>query len=293
MIEDRMASTTAEPQLAKMDYEVVRNLGTGAGSTILLIRDKATGRRYALKVVRRQGPDDDIYINQAMVEWNVARMLDHPNILKVLDCRVKKSWFKTTGVELLMEYVDGVMLDDLARLPIPKLVAFFRRVADAMAHMHRRGVYHGDLKPGNLMITRDGQVKVIDFGTAWIKGQDKNRVQGTPYYMAPEQAQRKVVDEKTDLYNFGATMYRMFTGEYANLGIPGLDNGRVNRARMKTPASMVSDLPVPLSELIMDCIASNPDRRPSGMAEVRERLDEIAAELGPKADNPFDTDAPD
>ncbi|QDV38135.1 serine/threonine-protein kinase [Tautonia plasticadhaerens] len=288
-----MASTTAAPKLAKMDYEVVRSLGTGAGSTILLVRDKATGRKYALKVVRRQGPDDDIYVNQAMVEWDVARMLNHPNIVRVLDFRVKKSWFKTTGVELLLEYVDGVMLDDLlAKLPVPRLVAFFRRVADAMAHMHRRGVYHGDLKPGNLMITRDGQVKVIDFGTAWIRGEDKGRVQGTPYYMAPEQAQRKVVDEKTDVYNFGATMYRMFTGEYANLGIPGLDNGRANRARMKSPASMVPDLPKSLSDLIMDCIAPKPDRRPSGMQEVRERLDEIAAELGPKADDPFGTDAP-
>lgn len=288
-----MSSTTTAPRLAKMDYEVVRSLGTGAGSTILLVRDKATGRKYALKVVRRQGPDDDIYVNQAIVEWDVARMLSHPNIVKVFDCRVKKKWFKTAGVELLMEYVDGVMLDDLSKLPIPKLVAFFRRVADAMAHMHRRGVYHGDLKPGNLMITRDGQVKVIDFGTAWIRGEDKGRVQGTPYYMAPEQAQRKVVDEKTDLYNFGATMYRMFTGEYANLGIPGLENGRLNRARMKSPASMVPGLPKSLSDLIMDCIAPNPDRRPTNMAEVRERLDEIAAGLGPKADNPFDTDAPD
>ena len=68
-----------------------------------------------------------------------------------------------------------------------------------------------------------GKVKIIDFGTAWIKGEDKGRVQGTPQYMAPEQATKKVVDEKTDLYNFGATMYRMFTGEYANLGIPGLE----------------------------------------------------------------------
>ncbi|RUL89774.1 serine/threonine protein kinase [Tautonia sociabilis] len=274
-----MSSTTAEPKLAKMDYEVVKPLGAGAGSTILLIRDKATGRKYALKVVRRQGPEDDIYVNQALVEWKAARMLNHPGILKVLDCRVKKSWFRTTGVELLMEYVDGLVLDDVGTLSVPKLLAIFRRVADAMVHMHRRGVYHGDLKPGNLMLSQAGEVKVIDFGTAWIQGEDKARVQGTPYYMAPEQSERRVIDEKTDLYNFGATMYRMFTGEYVNLGIPGLDNGRVNRARMQTPAALNDAIPVPLSDLIMECVARNPDRRPSGMAEVKARLDEIASSL--------------
>ncbi|WP_235905423.1 serine/threonine-protein kinase [Tautonia marina] len=290
MPHDRMPTSTASPQLSKMNYEVVRTLGTGAGSTILLIRDSATSRRYALKVVRRQGPDDDIYVNQAMQEFHVARMINHPNILKVYDCRVRKSWFRTTGVELLMEYVDGFVLDDVPSLPIPKLVAVFRRVADAMAHMHRRGVYHGDLKPGNLMISKSGEVKVIDFGTAWIRGEDKARVQGTPYYMAPEQASDRIVDEKTDLYNFGATMYRMFTGEYANLGIPGLDNGRLNRARMKTPAALVAEIPKSLSDLIMQCIAPKPDRRPSGMAEVRDRLDEIAAELGSEADDLTDSD---
>jgi serine/threonine protein kinase len=283
-----MPTPTASPRLSKMDYEVVRPLGRGAGSTILLVRDKSTGRRYALKVVRRQGPDDDIYVNQATHEWDVARMLNHPNILKALDCRVKKSWFRINGVELLMEYVDGLMLDELASLPVPKLVAIFRKVADAMAHMHRRGVYHGDLKPGNLMVSKSGEVKVIDFGTAWIKGEDKARVQGTPEYMAPEQGSKRVIDEKTDLYNFGATMYRMFTGEYANLGIPGLDNGRINRARMKSPASLVPEVPSSLSDLIMDCIEPKPQRRPSGMAEVRERLDAIAAELGPEASEPLE-----
>jgi serine/threonine-protein kinase len=285
-----MPTSTTSPQLAKMDYEVVRPLGTGAGSTILLIRDTSTGRRYALKVVRRQGPDDDIYVNQALQESNVSRMLNHPNIVRILDCRVRKSWFRTTGIELLMEFVDGFVLDDVASLPVPRLVAIFRRVADALAHMHRRGVYHGDLKPGNLMISKSGEVKVIDFGTAWIRGEDKARVQGTPYYMAPEQASERVVDEKTDLYNFGATMYRMFTGEYANLGIPGLDNGRLGRSRLQTPSALVAEVPKSLSDLIMQCIAPKPDRRPSGMSEVRERLDAIAAELGPEADDPMDSE---
>ena len=274
-----MSSTTEAPQLAKMDVEVVKPLGNGAGSTILLVRDKRTGRRYAMKVVNRQGPDDDIYINQARHEWAVSWMLNHPAIVKTFDCRVKKSWFKVSGVDLLMEYVDGAELDRVDALTPRRLVKVFRIVADAMAHMHRRGVYHGDLKPGNLLVSTEGHVKLIDFGTAWIRGEDKGRVQGTPQYMAPEQGKQRVVDERTDLYNFGATMYRMFTGEYANLGLPGLDGGRLNQSRRESPASINPELPKSLSDLILECLATNPAKRPSGMIEVRDRLEKIGREL--------------
>ena len=101
--------------------------------------------------------------------------------------------------------------------------------------MHRRGVYHGDLKPSNIMVSEDDHVTLIDFGTAWIKGEDKNRVQGTPQYMAPESATDRVVDERTDIYNLGATMYRMFTGRYAQQGIPLLGDVHDPQAHLADP----------------------------------------------------------
>ena len=119
-----------------------------------------------------------------------------------------------------MEYVDGKSLDEVEAPQLGQLVLIFTQVASALSHMHRRGVFHGDLKPHNIMLSKNGQVKLIDFGTAWIRGQDKNRVQGTPQYMAPEQAVEKVVDDKTDIYNLGATMYRMFTGQFVQRDIP-------------------------------------------------------------------------
>jgi len=281
-----MANATEGPKLTGMSYSDLGVIGTGAGSQIRAIRDTKTGKRYALKIVPREGPEQDIYVEQAKHEFQVARMLHHPCLLKIHDCRVKRSWFRVAGVELLMEFVDGAVLDEIERLPVPKLVAVFRHVADALAHMHRRGVYHGDLKPGNIMLSKRGKVKVIDFGTAWIKGVDKARVQGTPQYMAPEQAQQRLVDARTDLYNFAATMYRMFTGEYVNLGMLGLENGALGRSRIASPASLNDDVPSALSELMMDCLKPNPKRRPSGLAEVRSRLDAIAEALGPEADEP-------
>jgi serine/threonine-protein kinase len=140
--------------------------------------------------------------------------------------------------------------------------------------MHRRGVFHGDLKPGNIMLSKDGQVKVIDLGTAWLKGHDKGRIQGTPQYMAPEQAREKVVNAKTDLYNLGATMYRMLTGEYVNLIGPheasSLIGQRLNQAT--PPIHLNPKIPGTLNETIMRCLASNPEQRPAGASEVRNQL---------------------
>jgi eukaryotic-like serine/threonine-protein kinase len=274
-----MSNVSSKPKLSAMKYRIVNPLGTGAGSTILLISDKtAGGKRYALKVVKRQDEDDDIYIAQARVEYEAAQKLNHPAIAKIYDIRTKRSWFKVSGVELLMEYVEGKTLDELEAPALDQLLLVFNQVASALTHMHRRGVYHGDLKPTNIMLSKSGQVKLIDFGTAWIKGQDKNRVQGTPQYMAPEQATEKVVDERTDIYNFGATMYRMFTGRFAQQGIPKTGEG--GSRKLPTPVQINPKIPAPLSELIMACLELSADRRPSGMFEIKNQLATVAKSRG-------------
>src|SRR5262249_42923600 len=123
-----------------------------------------------------------------------------------------RDWlFRIRKVHLLIEYVNGKTLDTFPRIPLPQLVQVFEKVAAAMVHMHRRGVYHGDLKPNNIMLSRTGEVKIIDYGLAWVRGECKGRIQGTPEYMAPEQPRQRTVNENTDIYNLGATMYRMVT----------------------------------------------------------------------------------
>jgi eukaryotic-like serine/threonine-protein kinase len=276
-----MAIATETPRLVGLSYKTLRPLGQGAGSTIFLIQEERTGRPFALKVVDRKDDPDQVYLNQARHEYQVARMLCHSSIVKIHDCRVKKTWYGATrGVELLMEFVNGPTLEDWKEPAFTDLVRTFLSVSDAMVHMHRRGVYHGDVKPSNVLISRSGQAKLIDFGTAWIKGQDKARVQGTPHYMAPEQAKNRVVDERTDLYNLGATMYRMFTGEYANMGIPGFDEIKVHRNRRKHPAEVNSEIPGALNETILSCLESSPEKRPAGIFEVRRQLEAVANDLG-------------
>ena len=274
-----MANEPAEPKLSEMKYRVVSTLGSGAGSTTLLISDRTRGgKRFALKVVRRQDADDDIFINQAKVEYEISQKLNHPAIVKIYDAKIKKNWmFKTSGVELLMEYIDGKALDEIEGPTLDHLVVIFNHVASALVHMHRRGVYHGDLKPSNIMLSKEGAVKLIDFGTAWRKGEDKGRVQGTPQYMAPEQAADKIVDERTDVYNFGATMYRMFTGRYANTGSAGAP--RNEKQKLAAPIQINPRIPGTLNETIMSCLEINPDRRPAGMFEVQHQLVAVAKYL--------------
>jgi eukaryotic-like serine/threonine-protein kinase len=272
-----MANVATTPRFSGMKYRVVNTLGTGAGSTILLISDKtAGGKRYALKVVRKQEPEDEVYVQQALTEFEAAKKLNHPAISKVYDCRLKKSWFKTVGVELLMEFVDGKTLDEIEAPELGQLVLMFCHVASALAHMHRRGVFHGDLKPGNIMLNKAGQVKLIDFGTAWVRGQDKNRIQGTPQYIAPEQANEKMVNEKTDIYNLGATMYRMLTGRFPQQGIPKPGEDR----KLVPPMKINPRIPAALNELIVASLSIDPARRPAGMFEMRDQMTAVAKQMG-------------
>jgi serine/threonine-protein kinase len=267
-------------KLASLEYRVVRAVGAGAGSTIFLVVDAATSNRFALKVVKRHSPEDDIYVNQAVHEHEVTQRLNHPCLLKIHDIRVKRRWFKVEGAELLMEFVDGRNLDEVQRRPLGQLVLVFAQVASGLQHMHRRGIYHGDLKPSNVMLSRTGQVKIIDFGTAWVRGEPKDRVQGTPQYMAPEQAHDRVVDDRTDIYNFGATMYRMVTGQYANLDVPGMAIPGMNRRGRVTPIQVHPEMPRSLNELILRCLDDSPSKRPRDVDEIRDGLLDSARGLG-------------
>jgi eukaryotic-like serine/threonine-protein kinase len=273
-----MSKASTPPKLAGMQYRVIKELGTGAGSTILLISDKKSGKRFALKIVKRQSEEDDVYVNQALQEYEVLKKLNHSCILHAFDSRARRTLFRVSGVDVLMEYVDGRTIDELEAPEMGQLVLIFHNVADGLIHMHRRGVFHGDLKPTNIMLSKDGDVKIIDFGTAWIRGKDKNRVQGTPQYMAPEQVTEKVVDQKTDIYNFGATMYRMFTGHYANMGIPKAGEGGVRK--IKPPNSFNPNIPGPLNALILSCLEIDPEKRPAGAFEVKAQLAAIAKKMG-------------
>jgi serine/threonine protein kinase len=265
-------------------FQVIETLGTGAHSTILHIRRSTDSTHYALKVVPIDGPEELKYLEQAKYEFRVAQMLDHPNLIKIYAMETPKDWlFRIRKVHLLLEYVNGKTLDTMPRIPMPQLVQLFERVAAGLVHMHRRGVYHGDVKPNNVLLSRTGDVKIIDYGLAWIKGENKGRVQGTPEFMAPESVKHGLVNESTDIYNFGATMYRLVawrnpppTMSQGN-GI-ALDSKTWHRL-LKPAQECNAEAPAALCEVIHRCLSYNAPQRPERISEVQGALDHLADEL--------------
>src|SRR5205823_3763659 len=129
-----------------------------------------------------------------------------------------------------------------------------------------------DLKPNNVMLGRGTTVKVLDYGLAWIKGEPKDRVQGTPEYMAPETASNKLINERTDIYNFGATMYRLATFQLppSTVPMPGIKLNEKTFKGMLRPVSELSPAaPKELAELIHRCLSYNALKRPERMSEVQ------------------------
>lgn len=277
----RLGRGMAETSIGK--FTVLGTLGTGAHSTILHIRRHADSTQYALKVVPFSGPQDQKFVDQAEHEFRVAQMLDHPNLIKIHQLEMQRDWLRRLKkVELLIEYVNGKTLDTFPVIAVPKLVQIFEQVTRGLVHMHRRGVCHADLKPNNIMLTRTGEVKIIDYGLAWIKGENKGRTQGTPEYMAPETVTHKMISERTDIYNLGATMYRLVTFRLPPSLVPqaGIKVDRKTYEQLLKPAQECNAAAPPaLCDLIHRCLQFDAHQRPERMSEIQGQLDHLTEEL--------------
>jgi serine/threonine protein kinase len=265
-------------------FQVLGTLGSGAHSSILHIRRGRDSKHYALKVVPIEGKQDLKFLEQAHHESRVAGMFDHPNLIKVYALETPRDWlFRIRRVHLLIEYVNGKTLDTIPRLSTPRLVQIFVKVAAGMVHMHRKGVFHADLKPNNILLSRAGDVKIIDFGLAWIRGQSKGRVQGTPEYMAPEQIQHGMVNERTDIYNLGATMYRLVTWRLPPSTLTSTDgmamDAKTFQNLLKPVSECNAEAPRDLGQLIHRCLEFNAYKRPERMSEIQGALDHLADDL--------------
>jgi serine/threonine protein kinase len=257
---------------------VLAELGAGAGSRVFHVRRRADGAEYALKVVPAGARADPRYSEQLRNEFRVGPLLDHPNLTKVYALEVRRDWlFRPKAVRLLVEFAPGRALDRLPPLPLGRAVRAFERVASALEHMHARGVLHADVKPGNLIYDPGGRVKLIDFGLAWVEGEPKVRVRGTPPYIAPETVSHGVVTARTDLYNFGATLYHIVARRPpAAAESKTLPGARVRPAAVVPVADLNPHAPAELCDLIDRCMSPDPERRPAGAAEVRAILARLA-----------------
>jgi serine/threonine protein kinase len=259
--------------------EVLAALGQGAKSNVVLVRREADGLRYALKVTNVAKASTKKYLGQSRQEFRVLRRLDHPNIVKAYALETETDWLlRPVRVKVLLEYVPGRTLDQLVSPGLGHLLRAFEQAADAVAYLHENGFLHADLKPNNIMLGEE-IAKVIDFGLAREIGEDTGRLQGTPEYMAPETATRKLVTIRTDIFNFGATMYRMLTGQHPPQSAGSFPmTERAYLERYRPAAELNETLPPDLARLVDRCLLFDPESRPGSMDEVCRELNRIVDE---------------
>lgn len=264
-------------------YDIVSRIGRGAGAVISLARDTANARHVAVKHVVRRTPEDDRFIAQAENEYTVASGFTHESLRQCFDIVRVRKWLKTRELVLVMEYVEGERLEDACPENLGEIIGIFRQVAEGLHALHQHGFVHADIKPNNILLPRSGGVKIIDFGQSCPLGHTKERVQGTPDYIAPEQVLRHALDQRTDVYNLGATMYWVVTGKWfktmVTVASPTATRIALESQRGNLPPHELNPkVPLPLSKLVMECCATAKDDRPRDMREVISRL-EVAEHL--------------
>ncbi len=258
------------------DYKIKGPLGSGAGSRIFEAVELRTGKTFAIKQIARNSSDDDRFIAQAENEFAISSQFDHIALRRSFSIHRVRKLLQLRELLVVMEYVDGVSIETAKPTRLNTFINLIQHVALGLHAMHEHGYLHTDIKPSNILLSRDGKVKIIDFGQSCKLHHRKERIQGTPDYIAPEQVRRLPLDQRTDVFNLGATMYWMLTSECYPTAIRGIDtNGGhslVSADRPLAPIELNDKIPIALSKLVMECCLEVPADRPADMKQVTKRL---------------------
>ena len=268
-------------------HRVIAKIGTGAASEVYVVQDLKTKQVWALKHVIRVDQKSERFIEQVEQEYSIGSKLDHESIRGIHKLLRIKKLFTTTEVGLLMELVDAGTLETHKFKNIAEAVRLFAQIARGLEHMNSRGFVHGDMKPINVMVTDKKQVKIIDLGQACPVDHVKVRIQGTPGYIAPEQANRQAITAQTDVYNFGAMVYWVLARKVIPTVLPPQGDAvsasplSANMVKLPEPLHTLNrNIPAELSHLVQECVQLNPQDRVQGMGQVAERLESLVGSLG-------------
>lgn len=269
-------------------YKIMHFLGNGAGSVIWQIKDRRTDEIRALKRVVCRETSDRRFLQQIENEYEVASHLDHPTLRKVYQIQRMRKWLVVKEIRLVMECCAGKTLQEKRPSDVGTIVRIFREVAGGLEHMHSRGYIHADMKPNNILRDEDGTIKIIDLGQSCQIGTVKDRIQGTPDFIAPEQVKRMPLDVRTDIFNFTAALYWTLTGRAIPTVIPPKGFATMkSKHQLIPPEELNPDVPSSLSKLIVDCVAYSPHNRPETMSEVRSRLNLVDITIKKKSESNF------
>jgi serine/threonine-protein kinase len=257
------------------DYQVVGLLGKGGMGRVYRVRSLLTEREEAMKVVATEVADNPELAERFLHEIKLHARLKHPHIASLLSAQ------RVGGlIVMILELVDGVSLDTLVRGgPIePRLAArYVGEVLSALAYAHSMGIVHRDIKPANILLTRQGSVKLTDFGISRAVTDQHltgaGMAVGSLWYMSPEQIRSAPVDARSDVYSLGISFYEMLTGRRP---IQGDSEYAIMHAQLQQmpapPAAVIAGLPVGLSEIVMKALAKDPAMRYQSAAEFQAAL---------------------
>jgi serine/threonine-protein kinase len=272
-------------------YQLLRQVANGGMATIYEALDTRLDRKVAVKIMHAHLAQDEAFVSRFIREAKAAAALTHPNIVAVQD----QGWNQSgiPAVFLVMEFIEGhtlrEYLNERGRFEVKDAINYLTPILSALAAAHEIGIVHRDIKPENILISKDGRIKIADFGLA--RGEiigttmtaESSVILGSVSYLSPEQVQRGIADSRSDVYAAGIVAYEMFTGEKPFNGDSPIQiaymhvNEEIPRLRNKR-----KEIPQGLDDLISSATAKNPDDRPRTAGAFLERLQQIQIELDPK-----------
>lgn len=245
---------------------------------VFRVRDSALDSIVAIKILARGAEEQDLIRLQR--EAKTLAQLNHPHIVRVLDFNLTEAQLPY----LVMEYIQGRDLYSLGNSSLSEMLPVLIQICKGMDYAHREGVLHRDLKPSNILLdASESQVKIVDFGIAKHFSSEVDTtsgavVRGTPAYMSPEQANSEPVDERSDIYSFGCILYEVIAGRKPFTAESSLEM-IMQHASSPVPPIESDDCPDILKNLILSCLAKDPEDRPHSFAAILEVLDSVVAAL--------------
>ena len=254
------------------NYKLLQIIGEGGMSTVYLSRHVDSGSLAAIKVLKRAYTQDQDHLKRFFErEIKTTRALDHPNIVKLLDSGKKDNIYY-----LVYEFIDGLTLDKYIKskkLSVKEIENITLKILAGLSHAHSRGVIHRDIKPQNILITKDGKVKITDFGIAKAISSttitQTGMFMGSPGYVSPEQADGKKVGPASDLYSFGVLLFEMLLKRlpFTSDTPWGIVNKHINEVPPDI-SKIVKDIPSYLSYIVAKCLVKSPSGRFSSADEI-------------------------
>ncbi len=244
-------------------YEIQEKIGTGGTADVYRALDRKLNRPVAIKVLKQEFSENDNFVSKFRSEAQSAAGLMHPNIVNVYDVGNEKGIYY-----IVMELVDGITLkkyiEKKSRLTVKEAVSIAIQVAMGLEAAHNNHIIHRDIKPQNIIISKDGKVKMTDFGIAKAASSNTitSNVMGSVHYTSPEQARGGYSDAKSDIYSLGVTLFEMLTGRVPFNGDTTVAIAIMHiQEPLPSPREFVPDLPISVEKIVLKCCQKSPDRR--------------------------------